>query len=246
VDLVGQLRPLLQAVQGGHEGIDPVRPELRVGPVGHPAGEGGGVVLVEGLIPRAQMAPVAAVERPDHALARAHPVLEVRALVDVGHEPQGLGQALDDLGLQQRLVDRSRPPDVDGDLRQRGVAARRAVAAQEGPHHHGSAEVLAVLHPVERDGQARVVEVDRGGRLAERRQYGREVLGLCSSDRPELDDHGCSLLGSGQRRRSHGRACAGPTRRPKCRSCPPFRAGSRAEAARSRPARPQRRVISSR
>ena len=38
VDLVGQLRPLLQAVQRGHEGVDPVRPELRVGPVGHPAG----------------------------------------------------------------------------------------------------------------------------------------------------------------------------------------------------------------
>jgi hypothetical protein len=36
--------------------------------------------------------------------------------VDVGHEPQRLGEAVDDLRAQRRAVDRARPPHVDGDL----------------------------------------------------------------------------------------------------------------------------------
>ena len=189
VDLLGQLGPLLEAVQRGHEGVDPVGPERGVGAVGDPAGQGGGVVLAEGLVPRPQMAPVAAIERPRHALARPYPVLEVGALVDVGHEPERLGEAVDDLGAQRRPIGRARAPHVDGDLGQRLVAAPVARAAHEGAHHHGRAEVLAVLDPVEYDGQPRVIEVDRGGDLAQRRQDRREVVGLRPSDGPQLDDH---------------------------------------------------------
>jgi hypothetical protein len=189
VDLVGELGPLLEAVEGGHEGVDPVGPEGGVRTVGDPSGQSRRVVLLEGLVPRPQVAPVAAVERPHDALARAHPVLEMRALVDVGHEPQRLGEPVDDLRAQRRAVDRARPADVDGDLGQRLVAARAVPVADERAHHHRRAEVLAVLHPVEHHRQARVVEVHRGGRLAERGQDRRQVVGSSPSDGLQLDDH---------------------------------------------------------
>ena len=133
VDLVGQLGPLVEAVQRVHEGVDLVAPELGVRAVGDAAGEGRGVVLLEGLVPGAEMAPVAAVERPHHALARAHPVLEVDALVDVGDEPERLGQAVDDLGRRSvGAVDVLRAAHVDGDLGQRAVVDRWRAAARTG------------------------------------------------------------------------------------------------------------------
>jgi hypothetical protein len=43
--------------------------------------------------------------------------------VDVGHEPERLGEPVDDLRAQRRAVDRARAPHIDGDLGQRLVAA---------------------------------------------------------------------------------------------------------------------------
>jgi len=96
-DLVGELGPLLQAIERVHERLDLLAPERGVRAVGHAAGQGRRVVLLEGLVPGGEVAPVGAVEGPDDALGRAHPLLEVDALVDVGDDAQGLGEAVDDL-----------------------------------------------------------------------------------------------------------------------------------------------------
>ena len=47
--------------------------------------------------------------------------------MDVGHEPQRLGEPVDDLGAQRRAVDRPGAPHVDGDLGQRASRPSRAL-----------------------------------------------------------------------------------------------------------------------
>ena len=190
VDLLRQLRPLVEPVQRAHERGDLVVPEVPVGAVGDAAGERRRVVLLERGVPRREVPPVAAVERPHHALARADPLLEVDALVDVGDDAQRLREPVDDLCDELPVLHVPGAPDVDGDLGQRAVRGREhAGLAAERADHDGRAEVAPVLHPVEHGREPRVVEVDGGRRLGDGRQDPREVLRLGAPYAAQLDHH---------------------------------------------------------
>jgi hypothetical protein len=193
VDLVRKLRPVLQPVERGDEARDLLIPELAVGSVGHSAGQRRRVVLLKRRVPRGQMPPVAAVERPHHTLARPHPVLEVDARVDVRNDSECLGEAIDDLRHELAVLHVLRPTYVDRDLRQWAddLMVDSARIPAEGTHHHGGAEVTPVLNPVQNCGQARVVEVHRRCRLGDRGQDAAQILGFCTVDTAQLNHHDC-------------------------------------------------------
>ena len=160
MDLVGQLGPRVETVERVEERAELRTPELGVRAVRDTTGQGSGVVLLERLVPGGEMTPVRAVERPHDALGGADPALQVLALVDVGDDAEGLGQAVADEVDQLGALHVLRAARVDRDLRERPLVTvgllRRGLERSD---HDRGPEVLAVLHPLERRRDARVVDV---------------------------------------------------------------------------------------
>ena len=184
-----------------------VAPELGVRAVRDAAGEGRGVVLLERLVPGGEVAPVRAVERPHDALAGAHPALQVHALVDVGDDPERLGEAVGDLARRARRGSMSFARRASIAISASGSSCPLDVARGvdwNGRTMTGRPEVLAVLHPLERRRQARVVDVAARRRLRQRRQQGRDVGRVRSTDELQLDDQFSRPLPKVAVARGHG------------------------------------------
>jgi hypothetical protein len=181
VDLFGDEGALAQVIEQVQERVEAVTPKARVRAIGLAAGQRRHEPAPERLLPRRQVLPERAVERPDDALARTAKLLEPEAAgrrVAVERRERGPQRRLEALRVDLA--------HVDGDL---ALGLRTAVGQIVAPHVDGLAEAAAVLDPVQRDPQA--CGIDRGVAhlLAERRDERPDIDRLPLPEVVELDQH---------------------------------------------------------